>query len=202
MRLMLAGILPAPPDIFVTILSALLMFGVYLQLLLYAAVVINRYTAIVHPSRHDWMWRLGKLYIFLLVLLALAALGACAFEVGNGYDRDTTNGNWKRKTVAISTFGISAAVLVVSLVLQTRTIIVYRRMSKQVRKQMKEEFLLVGYALLGLFMPIALSCIFGMKLFCSQCGDVMIAFPYLVDYMSLCEPFGVTEIVRKHVYMP
>lgn len=46
--------------------------------------------------------------------------------------------------VAISTFGIFAMVLAVSLVLQAKTVVAYRQMSKQGRKQMKEEFLLVG----------------------------------------------------------
>ncbi|KAH7700525.1 hypothetical protein AAVH_32354, partial [Aphelenchoides avenae] len=44
------------------------------------------------------------------------------------------------------------------------------------------------YALLGVLMPIGISLIFGLALFCSECSDPMIAFPYLVDYMSLCEP--------------
>lgn len=51
-----AEIVPELPELFYAYWPFVIMLGVFLQLLLYAAVVLNRYTAIVHPMRHDKVW--------------------------------------------------------------------------------------------------------------------------------------------------
>ncbi|KAH7708058.1 hypothetical protein AAVH_24704 [Aphelenchoides avenae] len=79
-------------------------------------------------------------------------------------------------------------------------------MKKLAKRCMEEEFLLTGYALLGIFMPIGVSLVFGFALLCTRCSDAMTAFPYLVDYMSLCELASadqriVAEIMRRNVLL-
>lgn len=44
------------------------------------------------------------------------------------------------------------------------------------------------YALVGILVPIALSGIVGTVLLCAACSDVIYALPYVIGYMSLCEP--------------
>ncbi|KAH7705355.1 hypothetical protein AAVH_27440 [Aphelenchoides avenae] len=106
--------------------------------------------------------------------------------MGNG---DGPGGEGKRRLIASTTFGIAALSCFSSVLLQARTVVVYRRMSRLLKRDLKEEFALLGYALLGLAMPIGLSCIFGVMLFKPRYTEhATTAFPYLIDYMSLCEP--------------
>ncbi|KAH7712105.1 hypothetical protein AAVH_20565 [Aphelenchoides avenae] len=102
----------------------IIIFGVYFQLFMYMAGVANKYTAIVHPVRHNLL-----------------------FELGNNLyqgSRET-----KVPMILVPIFAVSPAVCLTGSVLQTKTLWAYHRLGVVKRNQLKEEFLLLGQTSLG-----------------------------------------------------
>ncbi|KAH7722079.1 hypothetical protein AAVH_10381 [Aphelenchoides avenae] len=172
----------------------------FFQCVSHTAIAVNRYTVMLDPLRHIPAWN-GRSLTWILALLFLIPLVAAAVRlwfktsivadgegyglVNNAYGTDLAGGIIS-VTLALVTCTLSAF-------FEFRAVILYRHLNFQQKREHRDDFRLLIYAIIGLISQLLMAAIWftshviGMH---SEVGQAIVkaSLPYVIDLLSLSGP--------------
>ncbi|KAH7715496.1 SRV-1 protein [Aphelenchoides avenae] len=171
------------------------------QLTAHAFIAYNRYTALNNPSQHRWLWkgrRLQKIVILLLIL-PLPGVGFKPFsrievvESGQGYALLWfPQWTYAYNSLVLIVYGVASCAI--SSTLKIATLVAYRRMSARTKKEVRDDFKLLLYAMfqfVGQSLLTTYSLLIIYATFTEDTDLITVtqaSFSYIVDILSLSGP--------------
>ncbi|KAH7707877.1 hypothetical protein AAVH_24873 [Aphelenchoides avenae] len=172
-------------------------FFAFAQFLYHTIIAFNRYFALLHPMRQQKLWSGFYLGVAIVAVIVLAALLATSrlfatYRLVQAGDRYGLLNDRRHVLIATTclTTGTSFVTSVVSGFVEFRTLTTFRRLGYVIRKNRKDDFRLLVYALTQFVAQAMLTTYHLTMGFCQvlnpQLGSIIQgSFPYIVDMLSL-----------------
>ncbi|KAH7726016.1 hypothetical protein AAVH_06458 [Aphelenchoides avenae] len=167
------------------------LFCTSFQLLLHVAIAANRFTAITYPASHKRLWNQRNL-AYVLTALTLTSLASVIFKVIDKIDviekpygfSINNSTEWMRDANKIILLVLTCGCTFVCLVLDTRAILVLKRLSATNTKMHREDVKLFLYSLFQFVVQLALTVHY-VAVVCDPATPLSRSYSYIVDVMSL-----------------
>ncbi|KAH7716211.1 hypothetical protein AAVH_16336 [Aphelenchoides avenae] len=124
----------------------------FFPLLSHTAIALNRYTAIVWPTRHVKIWT-GKALVFVVILLFVLPLGGAGVTGAIKLDDGATSASFNMVAGGTSVF-IILGTCVLSGIVDFRTFWTYKKLSASKKQQYRDDFRLLIFAVFGLIVHL------------------------------------------------
>ncbi|KAH7713454.1 hypothetical protein AAVH_19192 [Aphelenchoides avenae] len=170
-------------------------FTCFFEFIAHTLIAPNRYTAFVCPLQHEQVWR-GKKLAAIVGVQATIALVLASNRFGMQFviiQRSWTVAyintvDWIQSTTGVLAVAISVTTMVLSAILEIRTLIEYRRLSRNRKHELHEDFRLLVYALLSFISQSIMAAYFSISCFGANTAKTIVLqeiFPYTIDILAL-----------------